>query len=67
MRFAGPGALLIFVGWSLLAIVQLWAPVLSSEHFLKVTLTAGILLLALMAVRSYCADRKLKDDGFLDG
>ncbi|UCJ16945.1 hypothetical protein K5Q02_00635 [Pseudomonas sp. MM211] len=67
MKFAGVGALLIFVGWSLLAIVQLWADVLAAEHFLKVTITAGILLLVLIAVRGYSSERKLKDDGFLDG
>lgn len=67
MRFASAGALMIFVGWSLLAIVQQWADVLSSEHFHKVTITVGIMVSVLMAVRSYCSERTLKDDGFLDG
>jgi len=64
-------ALAIAVAWSLLAIVQLWLQPLSGEHFVKFTITAGILvaiiLLVTLAAREYFSEKKMKEDGFIDG
>lgn len=64
-------ALALAVGWAGLAIAQLWLSLMPGEHFIKITITAGILigiiLLVTLAIRDYLAERKMKDDGYLDG
>ena len=71
MKLGLISALGIAVAWSLLAIAQLWAQPLSGEHFFKLTVTAGILvtiiLLVTLAVREYFSEKKMKEDGFIDG
>ncbi len=64
-------ALAIAIAWSMLAIIQIWAQPMSGEHFFKLTLTAGILvaiiLLVTLATREYFSEKKMKEDGFIDG
>lgn len=63
-------SLIIAIAWSLLAIVQLWLLPLSAEHFMKITVTAGLLvaiiLLVTLAAREYFSERKMKEDGYID-
>ena len=64
-------ALAIAVAWSLAAIAQLWVKPMSVEVFVKVSITAiileGIILIVTLALREYLSEKKLKDDGFIDG
>jgi hypothetical protein len=63
--------LFIGVGWAVLAIVQLWLQPLSADVFLKVSITLGIVLAAIivvtLVVKEYVSEQKLKKDGFIDG
>jgi len=71
MKLGLISALAIAVAWALLAIVQLWAQPLPAGVFIKVSVTAGILvvliLIVTLAVREYLSEKKLKDDGYIDG
>jgi len=71
MKLGLISALAIAVAWALLAIAQLWAQPLSAGVFIKVSVTAGILvvliLIVTLAVREYLSEKKMKDDGFIDG
>lgn len=64
-------ALSIAVAWSLLAIAQLWVQPVSAEIFVKVSITAvileAIILIVTLALREYLSERKLKEQGFIDG
>jgi Ca2+/Na+ antiporter len=61
----------LLVGWALLAIVQLWAPILPPDMFIKVSVTVLILLVLLVIVilvwREYWSEQQMKKDGFIDG
>jgi uncharacterized membrane protein YcjF (UPF0283 family) len=61
----------ITVAWAILAVIQLWAQLLTAENFLKVSATAGILvaiiLIVTLVAREYFSEKKLKNDGFIDG
>ncbi|RJF99305.1 hypothetical protein [Noviherbaspirillum saxi] len=71
MKLGLISALSIAVGWAILAIAQLWLQPLSAENFIKVSVTAGILvviiLVVTLAAREYLSEKKMKDDGFIDG
>ncbi len=71
MRFGVASALLIAVAWVGLAIAQLWLQPLSGATFIKLSVTAALLIAAILlvtlVVRDYLAEQKMKDDGFLDG
>jgi DMSO/TMAO reductase YedYZ heme-binding membrane subunit len=64
-------ALAIAVAWALLAIAQIWLQPVSAQVFFKLSVTAGILtaivLVVTLAVREYFSEKKMKDDGFIDG
>lgn len=60
----------LFVGWVLLAILQVWFVLFSVEDFFKLTVTmAGLffaVLAALIVVSQYLSEKKMKDDGFIN-
>jgi uncharacterized protein (DUF2062 family) len=70
MKIGIIACLSIGVAWALLAITQLWAPVLSGEFFVKITITAGVaigvILIVALAIREYITDQKLKSKDFID-
>jgi hypothetical protein len=61
----------IAVAWVVLALVQLWFAPLTAGVFLKISITAGLLfavvLVISLVIREYLSEKKLKDDGHLDG
>ena len=60
----------LFVSWVLLLILQLWFSFVDADLFLKITLTmAGlfiIILASLLVISQYFAEKKMKDDGFIN-
>lgn len=70
MKYAVFSALAISILWALLAIAQLWFSLLSAEVFLKISISAGILvgiiIIATLVVREYLSEKQLKKDGFID-
>lgn len=62
--------LAIFVLGALLSLVQLWFMPLSAEVFTKVMITLGVLLVVALVVtlvrREYLAEKKMKDQGYID-
>lgn len=71
MKLGVIAGLVIGLGWVFLALVQLWFSPLSNELFFKLSVTAGVLLVAVvvvtLVVREYLSEKKLKQDGFIDG
>ena len=71
MKLGVISSLVIVVAWAALAIAQLWIQPLSAEVFLKISLTAGVLLgltvLVSLVIREYLSEKKMKKDGFIDG
>lgn len=70
MKYGVISALFISILWSILAILQLWFSILNTDVFVKLTVTAGILLVIIvivtLVIREYLSDKQLKKDGFLD-
>lgn len=70
MKYGVISALFISILWSILAILQLWFSILDTDVFVKLTVTAGILLVIIvivtLVIREYLSDKQLKKDGFLD-
>lgn len=62
--------LAIFVGWVIIALLQLWFDLLSGEIFWKLTLTAGAMFVVVLGVslvvREYIDEKKMKDGGYID-
>ncbi len=60
----------LFVGWVLLLILQLWFAFIDADLFFKISLTmAGlfiIILASLLVISQYFAEKKMKDDGFIN-
>jgi hypothetical protein len=63
-------ALTVAVLWSVLALFQLWLGVVSNEVFIKLTVSAGIIvgitIIVTLALREYLQDKDLKTKGFVD-
>ena len=70
MKIGAIICLFIFVAWILMSLMQLWFGILSSSMFWKLTITAGALFIVVLAIslviREYVADKKLKEDGYID-
>jgi hypothetical protein len=64
-------ALGIALAWAALALAQLWLGVLDADIFFKITITAGVLVVAivivLLVVREHLSSQDLKARGFIDG
>ncbi|CAH1386658.1 hypothetical protein [Candidatus Nitrotoga sp. M5] len=60
----------IAVVWALLALVQLWFQIISSDVFLKLSITAGvavtIVLTVTLTIRECLTDKEMKSKGFID-
>ncbi|MFY9259528.1 MAG: hypothetical protein WAO71_03365 [Gallionella sp.] len=60
----------ISIAWACLAIAQLWFQIVSSEAFLKLSITAGIavvvVLIVTLTIREYLTDKEMKAKGFID-
>lgn len=62
--------LLIVVLWAALALMQLWFSLLTTEVFVKLTISAVVIvaavLLVALGIREYLSDKELKSKGFID-
>lgn len=70
MKIATITCLTLVLAWVVLFLLQLWGPVVTPALFIKLTVTAGVLvgviLIAALAIREYVNEKKLKDDGYID-
>jgi len=70
MKLASVICLSAFVLWVLLAIVDMWFDIVSWEVFIKLSLTFGLLAVAVLGValakREYMDEKNLKKDKFID-
>lgn len=70
MKIATITCLTLVLAWVVLFLLQLWGPVLAPALFIKLTITAavlvGVILIAALAIREYVNEKKLKDDGYID-
>lgn len=62
--------LAIVVLWTALALLQLWFSLLTTEVFIKLTISAVVIvaavLLVALGIREYLSDKELKSKGFID-
>ena len=70
MKFASYTAILIVVCWSALTVAEIWADVISTELYWKITITmaiaGGAIVLASLIAREYLSERKMKKDKYID-
>jgi hypothetical protein len=70
MKIGIIACLTITILWVLLAISQLWFDVVSAEIFSKLTVTAGILVAAILVVtlgiREYLSEKEMKSKDFIN-
>jgi len=56
--------------YAVFALVWLWGNSISWETFIKVTITAGVIAIAVLGLallyREYVEEKQMKKDGFLD-
>lgn len=71
MKLGVISALAVTVLWSLLALAQLWFAPLSAELFIRITVSAALIVAVIvvitLVVREYLSEKRLKDQGFIDG
>lgn len=60
----------LFVGWALLALVQLWFAPLGAELFVKLTISAAVVetvvIIVTLVLRECRSEKELKSKGYLD-
>jgi hypothetical protein len=70
MKFGVGICLAIVVLWSGLALLQLWFSLLAIEVFIKISISAIVIIAAVLLVslgiREYLSDKELKAKGFID-
>ncbi|CAG0996914.1 hypothetical protein MTYP_02614 [Methylophilaceae bacterium] len=70
MKIAAIISITVIIAWALLTILQVWIEVVSGAVYLKLSMTAGIIVIVSMviglAVKDYLSEKKMKDDGFID-
>lgn len=70
MKYGIMSALIISIVWVILALVQLWFNLIDPEVFIKLTISAVILVIIIvivtLVIREYLSEKKLKKDGFID-
>lgn len=70
MKTAGIIGICLIVLWSLLALGQLWFPLISGELFLKISLTFVLIGVASVLIalirRGYTEDQQMKRDRYID-
>ncbi|MDR0747910.1 MAG: hypothetical protein LBE89_08545 [Helicobacteraceae bacterium] len=58
------------IAWGLLALAQLWVEVVSEDAFVKITISAAIVIvvsvITAISVRGYVENSELKKQGYLD-
>lgn len=56
--------------WAALAIIQLWFQLIPADIFMKITLTAGMIvivtLVITLAIREYISGKELKSKNYID-
>ena len=71
MKLGVISALAVTVLWSLLALAQLWFAPLSAELFIRITVSAALIVAVIVGItlvlREYLSEKRLKDQGFIDG
>lgn len=70
MKFGITICLIIVVLWTALALLQLWFTLLATDIFAKITISAVVIiaavLLVTLGIREYLSDKQLKAKGFID-
>ncbi|PPD34262.1 MAG: hypothetical protein CTY19_05280 [Methylomonas sp.] len=70
MKFGVGICLAIVVLWAGLALLQLWFSLLAIEVFIKISISAIVIIAAVLLVslgiREYLSDKELKAKGFID-
>ncbi|NKQ40723.1 MAG: hypothetical protein HF962_04050 [Sulfurovum sp.] len=60
----------VLVSYAIFALLWLWGAAISWETFVKVTITAGVVVVAVLGLallyREYIEEKDMKKDGFLD-
>lgn len=60
----------VFVLYALLLLAQLWVEVMSWSVFMKLTITAGVVIVVAFGVallyREYIEEKSMKDDKYID-
>lgn len=60
----------VFVLYALLLLAQLWAEVISWSVFIKLTITAAVIIVVTFGVallyREYIEEKSMKDDKYID-
>ncbi len=71
MKLGVISALVVTVIWSLMALAQLWFAPLSAELFVRISVSAALvvalIVIVTLVVREYLSEKRLKDQGFIDG
>lgn len=56
--------------WAILAIMQLWFELIPADIFMKITITAGVIvtvaLVITLAIREYISGKDLKSKNYID-
>lgn len=70
MKIASIVSGLVFALYVVLLLAQLWVSMTSWEVFMKLTLTAGVIIVAsfglAMLYKEYIEEKSMKDDKYLD-
>lgn len=70
MKIASIISGIVFVLYALLLLAQLWAEVVSWSIFMKLTITACVVIVVAFGVallyREYIEEKSMKDDKYLD-
>ncbi|MFT7879044.1 MAG: hypothetical protein ABXS91_01510 [Sulfurimonas sp.] len=70
MKIASIISGMVFVLYAILLLLQLWVDVVSWSTFVKLTITAGVLIVVTFGVallyREYIEEKRMKDDNYID-
>lgn len=70
MKIASIISGIVFVLYAVLLLLQLWTEVVSWTVFVKLTITAGVLIVVTFGVallyQEYIEEKHMKDDHFID-
>lgn len=70
MKIASIISGVVFVLYAILLLAQLWAEVVSWTVFVKLTITAGVVIIVTFGVallyREYIEEKSMKDDKYID-
>ncbi len=70
MKVASIIVALVLVVYTILLLSQLWGDMLSGVVFIKITITAAVIVVVTLGLamlyREYIEEKRMKDDGYLD-